>query len=310
VENDPYKHDPGHWGNSLATLGELVVPCLDAAGDVTRLLLDGVSGRGGRVWVVDPAPQPDLEELAAAEPDLELVRAGSLEALESVPVPDAFVIDGDHNYYTVSRELRLIAERVDDSNSDFPLLLFHDVCWPHGHRDDYFDPAAIPAEHRQPYVQGGRLYPGVSGIREEGGIPFRFPAEREGGPGNGIRTAVEDFVGEREQLRFAVVPAFFGFGAVWHRDAPWASAVAELLERWDRNPLLERLEANRVLHLASSNLHLEHAMKAQEQLAKQEELFRKMLESRAFWLAERVSWLHQRGKPAFTRAAVRRVLSD
>ena len=47
------------------------------------------------------------------------------------------IIDGDHNYYTVSEELRLIAERA--RTAPLPLLLFHDVCWPHARRDDYFD---------------------------------------------------------------------------------------------------------------------------------------------------------------------------
>ena len=32
---------------------------------------------------------------------------------------------------------------------------------------------------------------------------------------------------EREGLRLAIVPAFFGFGLIWHEDAPWAGAVAE-----------------------------------------------------------------------------------
>ena len=56
-------------------------------------------------------------------------------------------------------------------------------------------------------------------------------------------TAVEDFVRAHEELRLAVVPAFFGFGVVWHRDATWAGDVAAILDPWDRNPLLERLEA-------------------------------------------------------------------
>ena len=48
----------------------------------------------------------------------------------------------------------------------------------------------------------------------------------------------------------ATLPPFFGFAVVWHRDAHWAQAVAEFVEPWDRNPVLERLEANRVYQLA------------------------------------------------------------
>jgi len=75
-------------------------------------------------------------------------------------------------------------------------------------------------------------------------------AEREGGPRNGVLTALEDFLDRRGDLHCATLPPFFGFAAVWHRDAPWAQAVAEFLEPWDRHPVLERLEANRVYHLA------------------------------------------------------------
>ena len=52
------------------------------------------------------------------------------------------MIDGDHNYFTVREELRLIGERAQ--GAALPLLLFHDVGWPHGRRDDYFDAGAIP----------------------------------------------------------------------------------------------------------------------------------------------------------------------
>ena len=92
--------------------------------------------------------------LARERPELELVRATSLEALPRIPLPDAVIIDGDHNYYTVSEELRLIGERAP--GAELPLLLFHDVCWPHGRRDDYFAPELIPAEHRQPLAGAAR----------------------------------------------------------------------------------------------------------------------------------------------------------
>ena len=44
---------------------------------------------------------------------------------------------------------------------------------------------------------------------------------------------------------------FFGFGLAWHEDAPWAAAVAALVDPWDMNPIVARLEANRVFHLAN-----------------------------------------------------------
>src|SRR5204862_1833160 len=112
----------------------------------------------------------------------------------------------------------------------------HASGWPHARRDDYYDPNLIPEAERQPIDHGSGLFPGVPGVRL-GGLPYRYPAAREGGPRNGVLTAVEDFVEGAEGLRLAVVPAFFGLGVVWHEQAPYAEAVAEILAPWDANPM-------------------------------------------------------------------------
>ncbi len=260
-EAHPDEHDPGRWGHSLANLGELLIDCLDArqarsvaevgsyAGELTEPLLDWASRRGARVIAIDPAPRPALVELRQDRSDLELIRAPSDEALGRIELPDAVVLDGDHNYYTVSEELRIIGERA--VGAAFPLLLFHDVGWPWGRRDSYFDPERIPDAQRQPLLRNARLFPGNRGVADEG-AQFQIAAVREGGPRNGVLTAIEEFVEARPELRLATVPAFFGFGVVWSSDATWADAVARVVEPWDRNPLVERLEANRVFHLATA----------------------------------------------------------
>src|SRR3954447_10047816 len=175
----------------MAQSAELILPCLDAAGvrsivevgafagDLTRVLVDWAGTAGGRVTAVDPSPQDGLVALARERPELELIRETSLTALPALPeLPDAVVIDGDHNYYTVREELRLIGERAP--GAELPLLLFHDVCWPHGRRDDYFDAGQIPDGYRLP-VAGSRggLVPGDPGIRP-GGLPYPRSADREG----------------------------------------------------------------------------------------------------------------------------------
>ena len=218
--------DPGQWGHSLVNNAEILLPCLDAAGarsvievgayagDVTRLLLGWASESGAQVVAIDPSPQESLVQLAEERSDLELVRETSHEALRHLPPADAVVIDGDHNYYTVTEELRLI-ERQTAPGAPLPLLMFHDVRWPHARRDHYFAPELIPTEQRQPTVNGG-LFPGDPGIRDDG-LPYTSVAAREGGPRNGVLTAVEDFVESHEGLQLAIVPTFFGLGVVWHR---------------------------------------------------------------------------------------------
>jgi hypothetical protein len=153
------------------------------------------------------------------------------------------------------------------------------------------------------------LFPGVTGVRA-GGLPYKWPAAREGGPRNGVLTAVEDFMAARGGLRLAVVPAFFGFGAVWEEDAPWAEELAAVLAPHDRHPVLERLEANRVHHLASAHHQMVHLALAWQRIERQQALLRKLLDSKTFAVAERLSTLRQRGKPAYSKAEVRELLGE
>jgi hypothetical protein len=223
------------------------------------------------------------------------------------------VIDGDHNYHTVSEELRLIAERA--GSAKLPLLLFHDVAWPHARRDDYFDPELIPDDRRHPTVGAGAgIFPGDSGQRADG-VPYPKSAAHEGGPRNGVLTAVEDFVADREDLRLVVVPAFFGLGVVWERSAEGASELARILDPWDRNPIVERLEANRVHHIAEGYSFQTRIWALEQRQTRQESVLRRLLESSAFSLAERLSRLRMRAGVAPAQAVVskdevRRALDD
>lgn len=325
LDLDPYLNDPDRWGVSLAQSAELMLPCLDIAGarsvvevgafagDLTRVLVQWAAGAGARVGAIDPAPQPGLEALDAEHAELELVRETSLAALPRIPLPDAVVIDGDHNWWTVSEELRLIAERAP--GTDLPLLLFHDVSWPHARRDDYFDADLIPAEYRHPVAgSAGGIAPGDPGL-SPGGLPYARSAAREGGPRNGVLTAVEDFVGAHDDLKLVVVPSFFGFGVVWHAGAAWSDELARFLEPWDRNPLLERLEANRVHHVAESHARAVELWRLRDRVARQEAVLRRLLESSAFGVAERLSRVRVRagvalGQSVVSKDEIRRALAD
>jgi hypothetical protein len=228
-------------------------------------------------------------------------------------MPDAIVIDGDHNYYTVSRELALIGERAP--GPELPLLLFHDVRWPHGRRDDYFDSEQIPEDERHEVGGPGTgLYPGDPGIRPDG-LPYPRSAAREGGPRNGVLTAIEDFIAPRDDVRLAVVPVFFGFGVAWHTGKPWADDVAEILDPFDQHPVLERLEANRVRQLAQRQAARYELWRTQERLARQQALLQRLLDSSAFSVAERLSRLRARAGIAteqsiVSKEEIRRVLED
>lgn len=321
---DPYLHDPLRWGASMVHHAEVLLALFDAvaarsivevgayAGDLTRVLIDWAAVTGATVMAVDPSPQPSLVELAGEHAGLELVRRTSLEALPDIALPDVLIIDGDHNYYTVREELRIVGERV--GGRALPLLLFHDVCWPHARRDDYFDAEQIPAEVRHPVIgDGAGIFPGDRGSRPDG-LPYPRSAAREGGSRNGVLTAVEEFVQRHDGLRLAVLPAFFGLGVAWHRDARWADAVALIMDPLDRNPLLARLEENRVLHIAQEHSLRVALWSAQARQVREEAVLQRMLESSAFSVAERLSQLRARagvapGQSVISREQIRRAMN-
>ena len=319
-----YTSDPGQWGASLINDAEIMLACLDAAearsvvevgayaGDLTRVLHAWAEPRSARVSAIDPSPQDELVALVDQHPNIDLIKATSHEALRDLPRHDAYVIDGDHNYYTVTEELRLIAAGTGDH--PLPLLLFHDVGWPHARRDDYYSPDLVPNDYRHPSKEGGGLFPGIKGTLP-GGLPYKYPAAEEGGPRNGVLTAVENFVASDAGLRLAVVPAFFGFGVVWHESAPYAGNLEALLRPLDRHPVIERLESNRVFHLASVHNQLMEVAVAQDRIYRQEEVLRRLLESSAFALAERLSALRMRfgiapGRSLVSRELIRSVLNE
>ncbi len=317
---DPHAHDPGGWATSLVHNAEFVLGCLDAAqartvtevggfmGELTELLVRWARGADARITVVDTAPHADLVALAETHDDVTLIRATSHTALSDIPLADAIILDGDHNYWTVSEELRIIAERAGEAGGRLPLILMHDVCWPHGRRDDYYVPERVPDEYRQPLAQDG-LYPGETGTYH-GGLPCDNPAAHEGGPGNGVLTAVEDFLATRESLRLAIVPAFYGLGVVWDPRGPNGPTLCELLGRWDRNPVLARMEKNRVLHLANTHVQLILAQEAEARIAagerelrRQRDLLERMRHSRVLRAAELAMRLRGR-EPPFSRRRI------
>lgn len=139
----------------------------------------------------------------------------SHDRIPVVPVPDAAMVDGDHNYWTVAEELRFIAERAAEADRPLPLLCFHDAGWPYGRRDMYYAPERIPDAHRQPYAVDRAIRLGSRELTGPPGFNLGFAnALVEGGPRNGVLTAVEDFAAGCEGARLVVLPALHGFAVL------------------------------------------------------------------------------------------------
>jgi hypothetical protein len=287
---DPFANDPARSGYSMALHAPLLVACLDTAtpqslfevgafnGDLTCLLAEWAQAHGATVGAIDPMPMPGLLALAREHAAVELVREKSADALQDLSA-DAFIIDGDHNYWTVREELRLIAERAVADRRPMPLVLLHDVGWPCARRDDYCDIAQIPSDYRQePLVGRLGIVPGDPGVCRDG-LPYTRSAAHEGGERNGVLTAVEQFVVVHPRLRLAVVPGFCGFGVIWASDAGYANALAALLAPYDGHPLLAALEENRLYHFAQAYMRQMEIRRLKVRLARQESTLRGLLDS-------------------------------
>jgi hypothetical protein len=242
--------------HSLAEHRELIFGALDAArprriieigsetGGFSKELLDWAGANGATLATVEPLPTPEIRRLAREVEHFELVEGRSPAALADVEPADAYVIDGDHNHWTVLRELRAA---YNDGRA--PLSILHDVGWPCARRDQYYSPGSIPPEGLRPHSYERGREPDRSELVEVGGFhgDFQFAvALEEGGERNGVLTAVDDFLKERTDLDYRQVEAVFGVGYVFAREAPYAARLRELLDPWHEAGLLARLERNRV----------------------------------------------------------------
>jgi predicted O-methyltransferase YrrM len=183
-------------------------------GDSANVLLgmDGVS-----LTIIDPCLDVDLVYRYSTDPRVTVHRAISLDALPLVKGPfDCILIDGDHNWYTVYNELRLIRER--DLLRRGGIIFFHDVSWPYGRRDMYYQPELIPSAHRHPYECKAIVAGKSELVDREASDAAIHNATEEGGRRNGVLTAIEDFMKEHNgDYYFWRVRRLNGMGILQYR---------------------------------------------------------------------------------------------
>jgi hypothetical protein len=218
-------------------------------GDSTTRLLATLP-RDCVLHVIDPVPQFDPEAHRARFGDrYRFHQALSLRVLPTLDAVDVALIDGDHNWYTVFHELRELHEAADRAGRAGPLCLLHDVAWPYGRRDGYYDRTNVPTDQQQPSARLG-MARGRSALLDSGGTnPHIWNACHEGGPRNGVRTALEDFVAlDPERFRCTVLDDFVGLGIVVDQrrlgEAPALGAALDAVVAADsRADLSRRIEA-------------------------------------------------------------------
>jgi hypothetical protein len=244
---------------SLAEFREIIFSVFEVAGIRTMAEIGAEGGaftaelvrwaedHDGHLTSIDPAPSELVRDLERASAVTTLREQISLDVLPTLEACDAYLIDGDHNYFTVASELALIAGTATAAGTH-PLLVLDDVGWPSGHRDQYYNPDSLPAASLRPYDFGGIVPWSVKtragGFRGEGHFAF---ATDEGGEHNGVLTALEDFLATSPGWVALSLPCLFGLAFVYPAAAPWAEGVGAVLAPYADNPLLARLESNRLL---------------------------------------------------------------
>ncbi len=259
--------------SSLAQSAELMLPCLDAAGarsvvevgafagDLTRRArrLGGRRGRARRRRRPVAAGRRSWRS-PSERPELELVRETSLEALPRDPAarrrdhrrrPQLL-----HGQRGAAADRRARAGRRAAAAAVPRRLLAARP--PRRLLRRRADPGGLPA------AAGGRRAAASSPASPgcaPAGCPTRARPRARAAPRNGVLTAVEDFVGEPRAAcgsrRAGVLRLRRRLARATRRGRTRSAAI---LDPWDRNPLLERLEANRVHHLAQAHVRLARAV--------------------------------------------------
>jgi len=170
-----------------------------AQGALTAKLLQWGVEHDALVHSIDPRPDFDVATWRREHGKRFTFHKGrSLNVIGRIKGVDAAFIDGDHNWYTVIHELQLFERTALRQELAPPLITLHDVDWPYGRRDLYYDPESIPAAHRQPYEKRGMVP--LSGELSDSGLnPYLNNAIYEHSIRNGVQTAIEDFISESPQ---------------------------------------------------------------------------------------------------------------
>ena len=180
----------------------------------TSKLIKYAQKNGGKIYTIDPAPLFDADLFEKENPNtFVMVKDLSLNAVMNIKDADCFLIDGDHNWYTVYHELKMIYDTYGEDN--FPLIFFHDILWPYDRRDLYYSPENIPAVYINEYEKKA-INPDSDMLCSVGLNERHYNAKKYGGKQNGVLTAVEDFITDYPslELKFMSHNVLFGLGMI------------------------------------------------------------------------------------------------
>lgn len=254
MQKDLLIHSMASFSSITLAILEAVKPSIIAEigaehGGNSKLLYDWLKDKNGKLISIDCNPsQVFIDWIKTTNGIVQHVQQESLRALPDIHNVDAWFIDGDHNWYTVYNELKLIRELNQKQNKN-TLIFFHDVSWPWARRDLYYSPDRIPADFRHPLTWEGGVTLDNPDVIDGGfqGCGAYAIALKEGGKRNGVLTAIEDFIREfTQEYCYAQIPAVFGLGVLFNLHHPQAEEIATIVTPYHHNSLLQLLERNRL----------------------------------------------------------------
>lgn len=177
-------------------------------GRLTRILLERAPD--AVVHAIDPDPRLNATALGRAHPGRLFVHpTTSAVAIPAIADVDLAVLDGDPNHATVLGDLRALTAGAGPP----PVVLVRHTGWPFARRDGYYAPDRLPPDAlNDPRPAGVR--PGHGDVADDGVRPVPFAAARDSGAENGVRRALDAFVGDHADWSQADVPGLHGVGVL------------------------------------------------------------------------------------------------
>ncbi len=111
------------------------------------------------------------------------------------------------------------------------MVFFHEIGWPYGRRDVCYQPELIPTEFQQPHRKGG-VERGRSELVKGGYNEGHYNAEHEGGPRNGVLSAIEEFIKESAtDYELITDMRQHGLGLMFRRAEPDSDRRAQFIRK-------------------------------------------------------------------------------
>jgi glycosyltransferase involved in cell wall biosynthesis/uncharacterized protein YhbP (UPF0306 family) len=232
----------------------------------TKKVLKYCSENEGVLHTIDPFPMFDDKNWEIEfDGHFKVYKELSLSALPQIDDYDVILIDGDHNWYTVYNELKIVENKFKGKGK-FPVIIAHDIGWPYGRRDLYYNPENIPPYFQQPYKKMGILPNKLQLVENKGLNAHLYNAIYENNPKNGVLTAIEDFLEESNRsLSFEKIHGFHGLGVIFENTEENAKIKDFLSTNSFKEELLTILEGDRLEGLIKIN-NLNNELELNKQL--------------------------------------------